>query len=107
MDAFGSLQALLTLIIGVLALGVQVYALVDAVRQRADAFTAAGKLTKPIWLTILGVAVAIGVIFVRAPFAFPDIIAFVAAGVYLADVRPAVRAISGGGGGNQGPYGPW
>jgi hypothetical protein len=106
MDAFGSLQQLLTLIIGVLALGVQVFALVDALRQRTDAFTAAGKLTKPLWLTILAVATAIGVIFVRTPFSIFMVIAFVAAAVYLVDVRPAIQAISGKGG-NNGPYGPW
>jgi|tagenome__1003787_1003787.scaffolds.fasta_scaffold20726319_2 hypothetical protein len=106
MDAFGSLQGLLTLIIGVLALGVQVFALVDALRQRTDAFPAAGKLTKPLWLVILGVATAIGVIFVMAPFNFFALIAFVAAAVYLVDVRPAVRGLTGRGG-NNGPYGPW
>jgi hypothetical protein len=106
MTAFGTLQGLLTLIIGVLALGVQAYALVDAFRQRTDAFPAAGKLTKPIWLGILGVATAIGVIFVKAPFVFFDLIAFVAAAVYLVDVRPAIKAISGGGRGG-GPYGGW
>jgi len=107
MDAFGTLQGLLTLALGVLALGVQVFALVDALRQRTDAFTAAGKLTKPLWLTILGVATAIGLIFVRNPFNIFALIAFVAAAVYLADVRPAVRGITGGGRGNSGPYGPW
>ena len=36
----------------------------------------------------------------------PD--AFVAAGVYLADVRPAVETVQGRGtGSHQGPYGPW
>ena len=106
MNAFNSLQGLLTLIIGVLALGVQIFALVDALRQRTDAFPAAGKLTKPLWLAILGVATAIGVIFVQAPFNIFPLIAFVAAAVYLVDVRPAVRGITGRGG-NNGPYGPW
>lgn len=106
MDAFGGLQSLLTLIIGVLALGVQGFALLDAVRQRSDAFPAAGKLTKPLWLSILAVATAIGVIFVRAPFSIFMVVAFVAAAVYLVDVRPAIQAISGKGG-NNGPYGPW
>jgi hypothetical protein len=105
MEALGTLQGLLMLVIGVLALGVQVFALVDAVRQRTDAFPAAGKLTKPLWMAILAVASAIGVIFVLNPFSIFNLIAFVAAGVYLADVRPAVRAISGGG--NSGPYGGW
>jgi len=35
------------------------------------------------------------------------VIAFVAAAVYLADVRPALKQVSGRGGGRQGPYGPW
>lgn len=107
MAALGTLQGLLTALIGVLALGVDGFALVDALRQRADAFPAAGKLTKPIWLGILGVATAIGVIFVLSPFIIFDLIAFVASAVYLADVRPAVKAISGGGRGGGGPYGGW
>ena len=107
MNALDTLQGLLTALIGVLALGVDAFALVDALRQRADAFPAAGKLTKPIWLGILGVATAIGVIFVFSPFQIFDLIAFVAAAVYLADVRPAIRAISGGGRGGGGPYGGW
>jgi hypothetical protein len=105
MDALGTVQGLLMLVIGVLALGVQGFALVDALRQRTDAFPAAGKLTKPLWVTILAVATAIGVIFVLNPFSVFNLIAFVAAGVYLADVRPAVKSISGGG--SNGPYGRW
>jgi Sec-independent protein secretion pathway component TatC len=105
MDALGTVQGLLMLVIGVLALGVQGFALVDALRQRTDAFPAAGKLTKPLWVTILAVATAIGVIFVLNPFSVYNLIAFVAAGVYLADVRPAVKSISGGG--SNGPYGRW
>jgi hypothetical protein len=96
MEAFNTLQGLLMLIIGVLALGMDAYALVDAIRQRTDAFPAAGKLTKPLWMAILAVATAIGF----------DLIAFVAAAVYLVDVRPAIKAISGGGSGS-GPYGGW
>jgi len=105
MDALSTVQGLLMLAIGVLALGVDAFALVDALRQRADAFPAAGKLTKPLWLAFLGVATAIGVIFVLSPFIIFNLIAFVASAVYLADVRPAIKAISGGG--NNGPYGRW
>ena len=35
----------------------------------------------------------------------PAVVAFVAAAVYLADVRPKVSDL--GGGSRQGPYGPW
>jgi hypothetical protein len=110
MDAFSSLQNILVFTLGLMSLIVEIYALVDALRQRSDAFTAAGKLTKPIWLGILGVATAFGIIYVTpsfAPFPLLQIIAFVAAAVYLADVRPALRGMTGGGRGNNGPYGPW
>ena len=33
--------------------------------------------------------------------------AFVAAAIYLADVRPKVRSLKGGLLAHQGPYGPW
>ena len=55
------------------------------------------------------VALAIGIITILNVLGFVGIIAFVAAAVYLADVRPALRQVTGRGGSrkNQGPYGPW
>jgi hypothetical protein len=101
-------QELIVLVLGLFALALEVYALLDAVRQRADAFQAAGKLTKPLWVTFLAVAAAIGFVTVFNPLAYSifTIVGVVAAGVYLADVRPALRSVSGGGGGS-GPYGRW
>ncbi|HTA09932.1 MAG TPA: DUF2516 family protein [Streptosporangiaceae bacterium] len=37
---------------------------------------------------------------------FP-IVAFVAAAIYLVDVRPKVKSIKSGSASRQGPYGPW
>ena len=48
---------MLVLQIGVLVMSV--YAFVHAAMQRPDAYTAAEKLTKPVWLVILGLAVAL------------------------------------------------
>ena len=68
-----------------------IYAFVHAAIQRPDAYTAAGKLTKPVWLAILGVgsllALALGITGVA--------IAAVASGVYLVDVRPKILEIQG------------
>ncbi|HXO53860.1 MAG TPA: DUF2516 family protein, partial [Mycobacterium sp.] len=47
------------LVLQVAVLAVSLYALVHAALQRPDAYTATGKLTKPAWLAILGVAVAL------------------------------------------------
>jgi hypothetical protein len=111
----GDIQLYVVLALSVLAFGMEVYALVDAIRQRGDAFTAAGKLTKQKWIAILAVATAFGFIALPPPIGagflsslgFLSLIAVVAAAVYLVDVRPAVRQIRGGGGGRSGPYGPW
>ncbi len=68
-----------------------VYAFVHAAMQRSDAFTAADKLTKPVWLVILGVGVLLLLVLDITGAA----IAAVAAGVYLVDVRPKILEIQG------------
>jgi len=97
-------------VLSVAALCVEVWAFVDAVRRPAAAFPAAGKQTKPLWLVILGVAAVIGLW--SSTLGGPNlvslfpIIAFVAAAIYLTDVRPKVKEFKGGSS-SSGPYGPW
>jgi len=83
------------------ALVVEAWAFIDALRRPTAAFPAAGKQTKPIWLIILGVATVIGLgslaYRVQLVSLFP-IIAFVAAAIYLADVRPKVKEFRSTGG---------
>lgn len=110
LEYLGSAQALIMLTLGVAALALEVYALVDAVRHPAQAYTAASKLNKQAWVGILVVAAMVGFVTVGHVLGI-GIIGVVAAGVYLADVRPALRAVnprrgSGRSGGN-GPYGAW
>jgi hypothetical protein len=95
-------------LLGLLALSLQGYAFADALRRPAGAFVAAGKQTKQRWLIFLGVATAIGFVslFLVGVLNFFNLIAVVAAAVYLTDVMPAVRG-SRGGSGSSGPYGPW
>jgi hypothetical protein len=68
-----------------------IYAFVHAALQRPDAYTAAEKLTKPVWLVILGVGVLLGLVLSITGMA----IAAVAAGVYLVDVRPKLLEVQG------------
>jgi uncharacterized iron-regulated membrane protein len=102
---FGSLQQLIALAFGVAAMGLSVFGLVDALRHRPDAFTAAGKASKNIWLAVLGVAVALSIASLGAGFSLPWILAIVGSGVYAADVRPALKQVMGRGSSNDGPYG--
>ncbi|WP_373368774.1 DUF2516 family protein [Candidatus Mycobacterium methanotrophicum] len=68
-----------------------VYAFVHAAMQRPDAYTAADKMTKPVWLVILGVAIPLAYLLQVLGMA----IAACAAGVYLVDVRPKLLEIQG------------
>jgi hypothetical protein len=72
---------------------------------------AAQRLTKQWWLIILGVAfvVGLGSAAYTNVTSFLPILAFVAAAVYLAGIRPKVREYGkrGGSRSSSGPYGPW
>lgn len=94
-DLFGPSELLL-LTLGVGALALKVWALVDAIGRPAAAFPAAGKLTKVAWIVILASAVLLGGTHVLGLF---GLLGLVAAIVYLVDVRPAVRQMR--------PGGPW
>lgn len=86
------LAGAILLVIGVAVFCVGVFAFVDALRQRPDAYTATGKLTKPVWLAILGAALALQWLIGGA---FGPAIVAAAAGIYLVDVRPKLLEIQG------------
>jgi uncharacterized membrane protein YidH (DUF202 family) len=72
-------------------LATTVYAFVHAALQRQDAYPAADKLTKPVWLVIIGVAGLLALVLGITGTA----IAAVAAGVYIVDVRPKILEVQG------------
>ena len=94
-DLFGA-SSLLLLTLGVGALVLKLWALVDAITRPSPAYVAASKLSKPIWIAILAAAVLLGTTDVLGLF---GLIGLIAAIVYLVDVRPAVREVR--------PGGPW
>ncbi|MFI1226992.1 MULTISPECIES: DUF2516 family protein [unclassified Streptomyces] len=107
LSAFGSVLQLLYLAMLVLA----VVAFVFAATAREDAYRAADKKKKSFWLVILGVAVAVNLLI---PMLFLQLAGVVASIVFMVDVRPALKAVSGGGSGGRsggsssdGPYGPY
>ncbi len=89
------------------------WAFVDCLRHKANAFEAASKRTKTFWLALTGGAVAIGALSLFGgggsfgTLGLFGLAAVTAASVYLADVRPAVKDAGRGGSRNTGPYGPW
>lgn len=111
MNVFAPFDYLLW-ILAIAAFAVEIWAFVDAVRYQPGAYVAAGKQTKTIWMIILGVALVIGLggaAHVISVLQILPVAAFIAAAIYLADVRPKLRQVAGGGGGSSssGPYGPW
>ncbi|HEY7146019.1 MAG TPA: DUF2516 family protein [Streptosporangiaceae bacterium] len=94
--------------LAIVAFVIEVWALIDASRRPGPAYVASSKQTKPLWLAILGVAAVIGLggaVGELSLLSILPIIAFVAAAIYLTDVRPKVSQFRGGS--HQGPYGPW
>ncbi|MEV0371006.1 DUF2516 family protein [Streptomyces sp. NPDC050636] len=101
--------------LGYLQLALGVYAavmLIDAAVHREDAYRAADKQTKGMWLILLVIATAL--LFLLPFDMFLPIIGMIAVIVYTVDVRPALRQVAGGGRGprrggssSDGPYGPY
>lgn len=84
---------MLVLLVAVLVTAV--YAFVHAALQRPDAYTAADKLTKPVWLVILGAAVALASILYPVLGVLGMAMSACASGVYLVDVWPKLLEIQG------------
>ncbi|ACU95332.1 DUF2516 family protein [Saccharomonospora viridis] len=77
---------------------VGLFAFVHAVTQRADAFTAADRLSKPAWMAITGGATVAMLLFqfYGAGMIF-WLAALVASLVYIVDVRPKLIEVQRGG----------
>ena len=71
-----------------------VWAFVDALIRPANGFVAMGKLTKPAWVGITALAAVL--VYLMGPMTLFGLPAVIAAVVYLADVRPAVRGLRRG-----------
>ncbi|TFV62973.1 UNVERIFIED_ORG: DUF2516 family protein [Bacillus sp. AZ43] len=90
-----TIDGLLMLALYVGAQGLTLWAFVDALVRPAPAFPATGKLTKPAWAAITGLAALI-IFWMQSPMSLLGLPAVIAAIVYLVDVRPAVRGLPRG-----------
>lgn len=80
------------LLVEFVLLAVKIFAFVNCLLFSADAYVAAGKLSKVAWAAILGLGVAIAIVPVGLPF-FISLGFTIAAFVYLADARPALAGL--------------
>ncbi|MHA7303646.1 DUF2516 family protein [Arthrobacter sp. TMN-49] len=103
---------------GLLALGIQVWALSDCLRTPAADFERVYKKTKTFWTALTAGATFFGVLYVIGPIMTLSVPPLgmgmilclggvTAAGVYLADVRPALVEVRGRGKGQQNRGSSW
>ena len=106
MDFLGPVQSFVLLVLGVGSLLLTGFAAFDVLRRKSALFPHVGRLTKPVWLGILAVAFLISIVSLGSPAALGilNVIGVVAAGVYLAEIRPKLRQIDGGGSSGYGRY---
>ena len=109
MDIVGNVQSGVLLLLGIGSLLLTGFAFFDVLRRKGQLFPHVGKLSKNVWLGILGAAFLISIVSFggSSTLGFLNVIGVIAAGVYLADVRAKLKQIDGGGGTNDGPYGKW
>jgi hypothetical protein len=98
-QAINHIEYWLLLVLGWAVCAFMVWAFVDCLTRKAPAFPAAGKLTKPAWLLLTGLPAVFSMLSVLGGYGlqlnFLMYIALIVTSVYMADVRPAVREISG------------
>jgi hypothetical protein len=82
----------IVLVLNIAVVLVGLYAFIHAALQRSDAYTATEKLTKPVWLVILGVSILLAAVLGGI---FGAVICACAAGIYLVDVRPKLLEVQG------------
>lgn len=94
-------------ILGLAVLVVEAWAFIDALTRPAQAYVAADKQSKNLWLALLGIALALNLLMgVGGSLSIFVIAGLIVALIYLLDVRPAVRGVQRPGGSGRGPYGP-
>ena len=87
-----AIEEFIELVLLIPILGMKIFALVDAAYRKDAFFVAADKQNKAFWLILLGVFVVLQILF-TSPLQLFNLIGTVVAGVYLADVRPTLRAM--------------
>jgi hypothetical protein len=92
------------LVLSLALFAVKGFAFFDANIRPKAAYVAADKQTKLFWVLVLGLFLVAHMLSWR-PIGILNLIGTVAAFVYLADARPALRELGRGGGYNRGPYG--
>lgn len=113
-----SVSFLILMVLGLVVLGIQIWAFSDCLRTAPSVFDRVYKRSKSFWLALTGGGMFFGIIYVlpslmtlsTPPLGMSLILSLggvVAAGTYLADVRPALIEVRGRGKGQQNRGSSW
>jgi len=101
------IQTWLFAVLALALFAIEVWAFINALRFRPDAYVAAGKRTKTFWGILTGVAMLLGFLSLPYPigggggmFLFM-LGGIIIAGIFLADVLPALKRVVGRSRGNN------
>lgn len=89
------IQSGLLLIATLMLLAFKAWAFVDALTHRPEAYVAADKQTKPLWMIVTGLSLAAHMLLLNNPLTLLNLVGAVGSIVYIVDVRPALRAVTG------------
>lgn len=102
------IQSFLFLGLALVAFGLAAWALIDAAIRPSSAFTTAEKRTKGFWCGVLALAALLAFLGIPSGGGGGTLLLMllggIPAGVYLADVRPAVSRYSRGSGPHRRPW---
>ena len=88
--SFVTFQVGVTLIIWIVFAVLKIWAFVDCLRQRADAFPAVQRQSKTLWLILTGIAALTGLL--PDPLGIMGIAGIVVALIYLFEIKPRIKA---------------
>lgn len=89
-----TVESYFSLAVALIVLAVKIFAFINSLMFSSEAYTAAGKLTKPAWTIILGLGMVLQILLVgSSPINLLSLGFTIAAFVYLADVRPALAGL--------------
>ncbi|WP_435745266.1 DUF2516 family protein [Nocardioides sp. SYSU DS0663] len=93
MQSVFAVESYVMLLVFFVLLAVKIFAFVNSLLFPAEAYEAAGKLSKAAWCTILGLGLLLQLPFLGISILLLNLAFTVAAFVYLADVRPALTSL--------------
>jgi len=91
---FGTVQNLVVLVLWVVLLGLKGFAFVECLRAPTQVFPAIGRQSKVLWMVLTGLALLTGLV-PNLTLTLFGIAGAVIALIYLFDIRPRIKSITG------------